>query len=82
MTGFQSPGFTGRAIVETLAREQMVAGDERDAAAARADLDELELRDLERAEFNYDAQAAGAAPTMGASNRSFIGRLLDRIRRT
>lgn len=82
MTGFQSPGITGRAIVETLADEQMVAGDERDAAATRADLDELELRDLERAQFYRDAQATGEVPTASTSNRGFLGRLLDRIRRT
>lgn len=82
MTGFQSPGFTGRAIVETLTHEQIVAGDDRDAAATRADLDELELRDLERAQFYRGAQTTGEVPTASTSNRSFIGRLLDRIRRT
>ena len=48
---FTNPGIGARAIVDTLNPEQRESADQHDAGVARAELDQAELRSVERTEY-------------------------------
>ena len=79
--GFPSPGMAGRAISDALNPSQVEAAGERESAGTRLELDEKELRDLERAEYYAGDRATGhVAPVATTPQRGFLARLLDHIR--
>lgn len=69
--------IVGRAIIQAVDQDQEAAAAASDAKAARAVLDDAELRELERAE--YYGEAASQPPARRATPlRRLIDRLLGR----
>ncbi len=79
---FTNPGIGTRALVDTLNPEQRESADQHDASVARAELDEAELRSVERTEY-YGGGESGSlfVPDTIAPKRGFATRVLDRLRR-